>query len=213
MELPEQVRGSTGRVELLTLVGHGAGLGAMKIARGMFESAVMAEYLRQTPEEIEDYVEYGRVLDFKRIKLYPEAVSPEKAVDIEREYNRVRPRFENKNGKIRGHWNRYPISYMAEKIGRAQQYELSYSLAASIHHGNFEAMIAHLSGDEAQLDIDQPPSLAWVKQALASGHVYLLQALDTLNDFFKLGFDSRLSASGAAFEHVWRKTQGVEHNN
>jgi hypothetical protein len=40
---------TTGWVELLTLVGHGADLGAMKIARGMFESAVMAEYLRQFP--------------------------------------------------------------------------------------------------------------------------------------------------------------------
>jgi hypothetical protein len=194
---------TTGWIELLMLVGHGAGLGAMKIARGMFETAVMAEYLKRTPEEIADYIEYGHVLDFKRIKLFPEAVSDEKASEIEDEYTRVKPRFENKNGKVRNHWNKHPISYMAEKVERGQQYEIPYSIAASIHHGNFEAMIAHLSGDETQLDIDSPPSLAWVKQALVSGHVYLLQALNTLNTSFDLGFD--LNAAGEEFEKVWRK--------
>jgi len=64
-------------------------------------------------------------------------------------------------------------------------------------------MIAHLSGDETRLDIESPPSLAWVKQALVSGHVYLLQALNTLNTFFDLGFE--LNAAGEEFEKVWRK--------
>jgi hypothetical protein len=164
---------TTGWIELLIFAGHGAGLGAMKIARGMFETSVMAEYVRRTPEEIDDYIEYGHVLDFKRIKLFPEAVSAEKAREIEGEYARVKPLFENKNGKVRNHWNKHPISYMAEKVERGQQYEIPYSIAASIHHGNFEAMIAHLSGDKTQFDIESPPSLAWVKQALVSGHVYL----------------------------------------
>jgi hypothetical protein len=194
---------TTGWIELLMLVGNGAGLGAMKIARGMFETAVMAEYLRRTPKEIEDYIQYGRVLEFKRTKAFPEAVSPEKAGEIEDEYNRVKPRFANRDGKVRGHWNRHSIAYMAEKIGRGQQYEISYSLAASIHHGNFEAMVAHLTGDEKQIEIESPPSMAWVNQALVSGHVYLLQALDTLNTFFDLGFD--LQAAGDEFEKVWRK--------
>lgn len=195
---------TTGWVELLTLVGHGAGLGAMKIARGMFESAVMAEYLRKFPAEMEDYVEYGHVIFYKRLKQHPGAASPGMAANMEKEYNRVKHRFE-KNGRIRNQWNKHPISYMAEKVGRAAQYEISYSLAASIHHGNFEAMIANLSGDKAQIDIEQPPSLEWLNQALASGHVCLLQALDTLNDCFKLEYDSRLKAAGEEFQKVWNE--------
>jgi hypothetical protein len=199
----------TGWVELVTLVGSGCGLGAMKISRGMFETAVMAEYLRRTPAEMEDYIEYGRVLNFKQLKSFPESFSPEQARDIEAEYERVTPRFANTGGKIRGSWNKHSIASMAQKIGRGLQYEIAYSLAASIHHGNFEAMVAHLSGSEAALDIDQPPSLRWIKQALASGHVYLLQAFYTLNEFFSLGFDARLDAAGAAFEKVWRQAQQV----
>jgi hypothetical protein len=92
-------------------------------------------------------------------------------------------------------------------VERAQQYKIPYSLAASIHHGNFEGMIAHLSGDEAEFFIESPPSLAWVKQALVSGHVYLLQALNTLNTYFDLGFD--LEAAGNEFEKVWRNAASV----
>lgn len=203
---------ATGWMELLILVGNGAGLGAMKISRGMFESAVMAEYLRKTPAEMEDYIEYGRVLDLKRLRMYPESISREQAREIEREYNRVAPRFTNKHGKVRSQWNKHSIAFMTQQIGRTQQYEIAYSLAASIHHGNFEAMIAHFSGDEASIDIDQPPSLRWIKPALASGHVYFLQALATLNEFFNLGFEPRLTAAGAAFENVWRNRTTKTNN-
>jgi hypothetical protein len=194
---------TTGWVELLILMGNGAGLGAMKIARGMFETAVMAEYLRQVPAEIDDYLEYGRILQFKRVKVSPGVVSPERFAEFEVEFNRAKTRFQDQNGRTRNQWNKHPISYMAEKVGRKEQYELPYSLAASIHHGNFEALTAHLSGDGSALEVESPPSLEWVNQALISGHTYLLQALDTLNDLLNLGFDDRLRLASKEFGKVW----------
>lgn len=195
---------TTAWVELLILVGNGAGLGAMKISRGMFETALMAEYLRQVPQEIDDYVEYKHIAMYKRLKQYAETVPATSATNIEHDYNRVKSRFQDSTGRIRNQWNKHSISYMAEKVGRKNQYELPYSIAASIHHGNFEALTAHLSGDATALDIDSPPSLEWIPQALVSGHTYLLQALDTLNDLLKLGFDDRLRLAGEEFVAVWR---------
>lgn len=195
---------TTGWTELLILVCNGAGLGALKIARGMFESAVMAEYLRQVPSEITDYMEYGHIVRFRRYKQSPQQFSAELAANIESEYKRVLPLFLYK-GKTRNQWNKNSISYMAEKIGRKEQYELPYSIAASIHHGNAEALTCHLAGDGSALDVDSPPSLEWIHLALLSGHVYLLQALDTLNDLLNLGFGERLEAAGKEFETVWRK--------
>jgi uncharacterized protein DUF5677 len=207
---------TTGWVELLILVGNGAGLGAMKIARGMFETSVVAEYLRQFPAEIEDYLEYFHILSFKRIETYrqhaaglgvppPEDVPKERLEKIEKDFHRVKSRFQDRKGRIRSQWNKHPISYMAEKIGRKNQYEMTYSLAASIHHGSFEALMAHLSGDGSEFDVDSPPSLEWIDQALLDGHLYLLQALDTLNDLLKLSFDERLRLAGEDFQEVWRK--------
>jgi len=60
----------------------------------------MAEYLRQVPNEIEDYVEYGHILFYKCSKLNPGVASPEIAANLERQYNRVKSRFE-KDGRIR----------------------------------------------------------------------------------------------------------------
>ncbi len=196
---------ATGWTELLLLVGNGAGLGAMKISRGMFESAVMAEYLRRTPQEIDDYMEFGHVLNWKRLELFPDAFDTKQKRKIRKEYSRVKSRFENKKGKVRTQWNSHSIAQMAGVIGRQEQYDLPYSIAASMHHGNFEAMISHLGNEKSRLYVDQPPSMNWIPQALVSGHAYLLQALDTLNDCFQLAFDSRLKAAGEAFQKIWKK--------
>lgn len=192
----------TGWVELLMLVGNGAGLGAMKIMRGMFESSVMAEYLRQNPKEVDDYLAFGYVIQFKRLKMFSNAVEAKVVRKTERLYNKVKSQFATKTG-VRNQWNKHSIAYMAEKIGRKQQYEISYSIAASIHHGNFEAMIAHLSGGKEILEIEQPPSLEWIAQALMSAHICLLHALDTLNDCFALGFDQRLKEASETYAKVW----------
>jgi hypothetical protein len=93
---------------------HGAGLGTTKIARGMFETAVMAEYLRQNPSEIDDYVEYSMVLRFNRSRQFPQALTTEQIAECEKEYLRVKPQFET-NGRVGSQRHKHPISLMAEK--------------------------------------------------------------------------------------------------
>lgn len=196
----------SGLQEMLILAGNGAGVGAMKISRGMFESAVMAEYLSRNSSEVGDYLEYGRVLMWKRVQQYPEGFTAEKIREVEDEYNRVKPRFTNKKGAVRNHWNKNSISSMACAVGREKQYELPYSIAASMHHSNFEAMLSHIKGKENTLSVEELPSMEWVEQALVSGHVYLLQALGTLNNCAHLGFDERLEGANARFRAVWKST-------
>jgi hypothetical protein len=66
-------------------------------------------------------------------------------------------------------------------------------------------MTAHLSIAKERIEIEQPPSLEWISQALVSGHICLLHALDTLNDTFALGLDERLRKAGDAYAKVWAK--------
>ena len=56
-----------GAVEAVVLCGNGCGLGAMKIVRGMYESRWTAEYLRRHPEEVEDYLEFSKILRWRRL--------------------------------------------------------------------------------------------------------------------------------------------------
>lgn len=46
-------------VELVTLAGNGLGQGALKICRTMMETAVNADYLRQNPAELDDYLQWA----------------------------------------------------------------------------------------------------------------------------------------------------------
>jgi hypothetical protein len=194
----------SGLQELLILAGNGAGAGALKISRGMFESAVMAEYLRTNSSEVDDYLEFGRVLMWKRVQQYPDGFTKPQIKDVNDEYNRVKPRFGNKKGIVRNQWNKHSIQHMAAAIGREKQYKLPYSIAASIHHSNYEGMLSHIKGNESELSIEELPSMKWVMQALISGHLYMLQALETLNECMQLGFDERIRGAKARFHRVWK---------
>jgi hypothetical protein len=197
-----------GLQELLILAGNGAGVGAVKISRGMFESSVMAEYLRRNPSEVDDYIDFGRVLMWKRVQQNPDEFTLEQRKEVEDDYNRVKPRFINQSGDVRNQWNKNSIRFMAAAIGRKKQYELPYSIAASMHHGNYEGMVSHIKRNENMLFIEELPSIKWVMQALVSGHVYLLQALETLNTCFQLGLDSRLEDAVTRFQSVWGSRAG-----
>jgi hypothetical protein len=197
--------------DVLLLAANGSGVGAMKIGRGLFESSVQAEYLRRNPTEADDYVDFGRVLAWRRYEwLLKESpaeaskISLAKAEGLRDEYQRVKPKFEDSKGRVRLQWSKKTIAQMAREIGRDDQYDLAYSLGASMHHVNAEGLLAYVDASQPLLLYDAPPSMAWVAQALVSAHVYVLLVLDTLNDCCNLGFDERLKKAGEALVSVWR---------
>jgi hypothetical protein len=199
--------------ELLILAGNGAGPGAMKISRGMFESATMAEYLRRNPTEVEDYLEYRHILNWRRYEHLRNsssnvdlaaAIGPAKISDIEQNYQRAEARFQDRKGRVRDHWNRKSIAQMAREIGRGDQYDLPYGYSASIHHGNPEGLLAYVEIEGGEAVLDTPPSTKWVDAALISGHTYEVQALRTLNDCAKLGFDAQVESAEADFQKAWK---------
>lgn len=202
-----------GMMELQVLAANGCGQGAMKIARGMFESAVYAEYLRRHLEEAEDYIDFGHVVMWDRYQWIkrnsPEAartLSPEAVCQLEENFNRVKHRFASKQKdkcRIRGQWYRQNFSQMAENVGRKPGYELPYSIACSIHHASFEGMLSYFEGKGSDVSFGAPPSLEWVPDALIFGHECLLQALDTLNDCLKLGLDEKIKGATERYQQVW----------
>jgi hypothetical protein len=75
-----------------------------------------------------------------------------------------------------------------------------------MHHGNWEAMSSRIDiKPDDVLDIDEPPSMAWVDHALLGAHIYYLQALDALNDTFSLAFDNEIKAADGELTRVWKR--------
>ena len=196
--------------EVVTLVGNGCGIGAMRLSRSMFESCVFAEYLRRNPAEVDDFVDYGFVQSWKRYQQLLKAgaangIAAKTVQWLEQNYKRVEGRFRGKNGRVRNHWHEKSIAQMAAELDMQGQYELAYSLASSVHHTNFEGLRAQIELQVVGASIQQPPSLKWLEQGLSAAHCYLLQALDTLNECLKLGFDKDLEAAEKACHQIWAK--------
>jgi len=204
----------TGACETLLLCGNGCGAGAMKIVRGMYESKWSAEYLRFHPDEADDYIEFSKVILWRRLKWVQEydpthvRVTPEKMKTIEDDYNAVKDRFTDRRGNVRHRWHKKPIGTIAEEVGRKKEYDFPYAIACSIHHNNFEGLSALFALDDGGKAIpDPPPSSARVERSLIAAYTNLWFALSTLNDSCGLGFSQRLDA----MQEILKKIPKVSH--
>jgi hypothetical protein len=127
-----------GACEAVLLCGNGCGAGAIKIVRGMYESQWTAEYLRRHPEEVKDYLDFSKILLWRRVHWLQEN-SPGNASRVSPSaMNQVKDRFTNSNGKVRLRWTKRSDYEIARDMGREKQYELPYAIASSIHHVNLK---------------------------------------------------------------------------
>lgn len=197
-----------GACEAIVLCGNGCGPGAMKIVRGMYESRWTAEYLRRHPAEVEDYLEFSKILLWRRLH-WREKNSPGKAtrvpIQVEDDYQRAKVRFTDDKGRVRLQWCAKFIREIAKDIGHEKEYELPYAISCSIHHGNFEGLSAHFTSENGPILPDPPPSMSWVRQALLATHTNVWFALNTLNDSCGLDFSRKLHASHQVYTSVWKE--------
>jgi hypothetical protein len=202
----------TGACEVIVLCGNGCGAGAMKVVRGMYETQWTAEYMRQNPSEVEDYIEFSKIIMRRKLDWLTEndpvaaaRVSPEVTQQIEKEYQQVRGRFSDGRDRVRWLWSDKSIREIAKSIGREIEYELPYANACAIHHVNFEGLAAHLVQQEGELQFQPPPSTHWIAKALVAAYANLLKILGTLNGCCALGCDPQLKNAVDRFS-MWSKS-------
>ena len=192
----------SGASEAIVLCGNGCGAGAMKVVRGMFESRWIAEYLRRNPNDVQDYLDFSKVLLWRRICWLQKSnlnqasrISPNQLKNAENDFNQVKTRFTDKKGRLRVTWSKKNIREMAEEIGQKDAYDLPYAIACSIHHANFEGLLSNFALDDETLTPDPPPSKAWVARSLTAAWASLWFALNTLNEACGLQYKEHLNAA------------------
>lgn len=194
----------TGACEAVLLCGNGFGAGAMKVVRGMYESRWTAEYLRRHPAEVEDYLEFRKILLWRRIHWLHEnspneanRIPPEEMKRLKDDYEQAKARLKNELS-----WSKKSIRKIAVEIGCEKEYELPYAIACSIHHHNFEGLAAHFALEGGVAKPNPPPSRAWVKQALTAAFANLWFALNTLNGSYGQDYSEKLEAVHKDFVRV-----------
>jgi hypothetical protein len=175
---------------------NGFGVDAMRVARSMFEGAVSVAYLREHPDESDDFIDFYWIRK-KRLQDYIEQYEPEttKGVPLKlrqrvlHEYARVLPRFQDKNGRVRGRWSKKSFPQLAKEVGVFGLYRTFYDTTSSMHHMDIAGVISQMedSKDTLVCDADVAPSMRWIDDALIAGHTAVVLSLTNYIDLTGVG--------------------------
>lgn len=178
--------------ELLVLAGNGYGMGAMKIARGVVEAAINAEYLRVEPSEADDF-RHWIVVAMKHnadriLKGIPDEISADDKTMIDQvqaRFEKVKVRYtQTRHGgkeEMRGSWAKVDLAQRAIRTNTYQIYASVYPDASNLIHGTMASLSEYHGVRSEKVQSSRPPSVFRGHQALLIGHLSLIRAIETLS--------------------------------
>ncbi len=189
-------------MEILLLCGNGYGIGAQKLVRGMYERAVSARYLMNHPDEIDNFLDFHRVTDYKFLVAIEQSMgadvfSAEQATKIRRDYESVKEQFSVSDCKTcrttrTNHtWSKVDIVSMARKTKNLWPFILpGYYMPMREAHSTVGAIFSRIDPESAArgegLIFDGESQRDRAHMALFAAHMILLDALELQREFFKI---------------------------
>jgi hypothetical protein len=201
---------SNGYGSVLVLVANGYGHDAMKIARSIYEIEINALWLKNHPEDIDDFVGYSAIHQKQHYDLLDEEVKSqlpkEKRDQMVAEYEEVLPRFASRRDPTRPrnewckesiyvrakeaeeYWNRR-IAADGIQAAPISLHKTFYRQASSLHHLDFSGLVA---STDADLNAQLAPSWEHLDDALATATASILKLLDCFDEMTGMGLRERL---------------------
>ncbi len=194
---------------LLTLVLNGYGQDAMKIARSIYETELNVLWLKNHPEDFQDFLDYHLI---QQKQLYDEmdeeqqqAAPKERYDQMMADYNRVLPHFlKGKKRQIpRSEWCRVSIYERAKEAAQQWRdqmaadglkdngislYKTFYRHASSMHHMDIGGVIASIDED---MNAIMAPSWEHLDDALVAASS-VLRCLSYFDEMAQLGMQERI---------------------
>lgn len=201
-------------VEVVTLTVNGLGHGAMRIVRSLMETAINVEYFRLQPEAFEDYREWVHVERFRKIDFMRQhipvvfaTIEPEVIAAIEREMERVRPRFERRDGSMRQSWSAQNLAERAAVAGFSETYKAINPLASSFVHETMSALMEHFKAANDPHRVEVPPTLDWSRQALTGAHDCIVRVVKTLSETFGVAPEPTVETLVKELHYAWTEAR------
>jgi hypothetical protein len=196
-------------MEILLLCANGYGIGAQKLIRGMYERAVTARYLFKHPEEIDNYLAWHRVTDYKLFVATQSgktsgmfSFKPKQIEKIKADFEAVKERFmipacqedceKCKQVRRLNHtWTRTDIVSMAREFEDLQAlFVPAYYLPMREFHSTMGAIFSRLDAEAAAKDegliFDGAAQRGRADQAIITAHTLLLNILDLQRECFQI---------------------------
>ena len=137
--------------------------------------------------------------DYRR-SLPPDKVpplAPEKIAEMESNYQRVKHRFMDRNGRDRNSWCKASLRQMAKEVNAESMYGGLYPFGSSMTHTNILSIIA---GAGASNDVEPVPSGLNLTLALQKAVVSFAMTLMAFDKIAKLGHGENLKVAFDAFK-------------
>jgi hypothetical protein len=215
--------------EVITLCGNGLGIGGLKLIRGLYEHAVVLQYLTAFPTELERFFDYNNI-HFGKLYLHTaphfdlgRSISADRREEILTAKKRAEQKFQVPMCETCG-TTRNPLSWfeggvlsMAQKarkqlgleIGEGLDwlYGVCYFIPTMHVHPTFYAFKEWIEYSEAGMEWKADAQRKQVSLALPMAHFILWHVLKTHNDYFTLGLDAEIEERGEDLMSIWSGPQ------
>jgi hypothetical protein len=203
--------------EIMLLAANGYGYGALKLLRGLFERAVTLAYLSENPDEVDAFMDYHAVAQYKLMKALqdtfgPDVLPKDTAGETDREYQRVKDSYmiadcaKCKTKRVNHTWHKLDVVSMAKKTVFGGLVVPAYYVPMGHAHSTARALVSRLEDTEdggMGFNPDSQPKQA--DNALELAHNIMLGVIETQKNFFKLDeLDQALQTCLQDFMDIWR---------
>jgi hypothetical protein len=194
--------------EILTLCGHGYGIGGLKVLRGLYERCVTQRYISKHPDEARLYLGYYPVNMWKMLheaqKVYKGTYTFPGRIKrtVEADYKTVPPDIRKMKS-----WTSKSLPRLALEAGGQLEklYFTCFHYPTMHSHSTQVGLLSRLelrSGSPIFKTGEQQSNVDW---ALSGAHAVLVQVADTHNDHFALGLDEELKRCSEDYVEIWKR--------
>lgn len=211
--------------EIIMLCGNGLGIGALKLLRGLYEHAVVMQYLAAFPVEVERFFDYNKI-HFGKLYIHTakefnlnNSLSHDRVEEILAAKKEAEKRFQVPMCETCGttkspmSWFEGGVLSMAQKArkklglkedeGLDWLYGACYFIPTMHTHPTFFAFKEWIEYSDEGMEWRPDAQRSKVSHAMPTAHLIMLRVLKTHNDFFELSLDAELKERGVDFIASW----------
>jgi len=206
--------------EIILLAGNGSGIAAAKVLRGLYERAVTMVYLINHPEEVQRFLDYSHVAEYKLMQAIlenngEEAISKDVRDSRESRFNAVKDNYmieycKTCKAKRMNHtWSKLDIVSMAKKTPWLKKYLVpGYYIPMSYAHSTVHSMLARLEANpEGGLNFSAGAQPRQADESLKTAHILLLYIIREQLKHFKLNDPAMLrQRAEREYPQIWPAT-------
>jgi hypothetical protein len=195
---------------------NGYGFAALKLLRSMYEHTITLRYIHDHPNEVEAFIEYDAVQQFKLMQpiweTFGKDVLPAETVaEIERRYAEVKDKFlvtdckECGSKRVNHTWNKLDFVSMAKRVQDIGSLIVpGYFIPLRHAHSTFRAILDRLERRDGNLSFQWESQPKDADEALMMAHNCLLVALVVQHERFTVdGLEAELQTCYRDWAEIW----------